>query len=135
MNLVTKALGMGYKLTAKVIGAGKAIPYNLEACIRDYDLEKARLIADPEKIDNAYRMVFEEAEHRIQTIEKRNWYYWAKPKRSYSSAEYGAERVFKDLYKGELLTDEEKQVVLAALAIQIEEELRELKKERNIILK
>ncbi|MBU3914599.1 hypothetical protein KKA14_03610 [bacterium] len=35
--------------------------------------------------------------------------------------------------QGTLLTTEEKQVVLASLAIKIEEELNELKKERDII--
>ncbi len=133
MNLKTKAFGMGYKHAAEVLGSGRAIPYNLEACFRDYDLEKARSIADPDKIDEAVRMVFEGAEHKIQTEEKRNWYYWAKPRRARSSPDIGAERAFKEFYQGEPLTAEEKMVVLGSLSIQIEEELNVLKKERDTI--
>ncbi|MBU2511913.1 hypothetical protein KJ966_11285 [bacterium] len=133
MNLKTKALGLGYKHAADVLGSGRAIPYSLEACFRDYDLEKARLLADPDKIDKAFRMVIEGAEHRIQTEDKRNWYYWAKPRGVRSSPDIGAEKAFKEFYKGEPLTKEEKVVVLGSLSIKIEEELNALKKERDTI--
>ncbi len=133
MNLKTKAFGMGYKHVAEVLGSGRAIPYNLEACIKEFDSEKARSIADPEKIDTAFQMVIEGAEHKIKTEEKRNWYYWAKPRRARSSPDIGAERAFKEFYKGEPLTDEEKVVVLGSLSIKIEEELNMLKKERDTI--
>ncbi len=124
---------MGYKHAADVLKSGRSIPFNLEACFRDQDSEKAQSIADPNKIDIAFNMVIDGAEGKIESEEKRNWYYWAKPRRSKSSPEYGAEKAFKEFYKGETLTIEEKQVVLASLAIKIEEELHELKKERDII--
>lgn len=133
MSLSINALGMGYKHTAKVISSGRAIPYNLEACFRNRDIEKAHSIADPDKIDSAYHMVFDAAEKKIESEEKRNWYYWAKPRGRKTSPDLGAENIFKDFYKGETLTDEEKKVVLGALAIQIEEELNILKKERDAI--
>ena len=133
MDLSTKAVILGYKRVAEIIRSGRTIPYELEASIRDQDKEKAMTIADPQKIDHAYESVLDGMEHAIETIEKRNWYYWAKPKRAKSSPEYGAERGFKEFYKGESLTTEEKQVTLAALAIRIEEELNILKKERDTI--
>lgn len=124
---------MGYKHAAEVLRSGRSIPYNLEACFRDQDAEKAQSIADPNKIDVAFRMVIDGAEGKIEAEEKRNWYYWAKPRGNRSSPEYGAEKAFKEFYRGEPLTAEEKQVVLASLAIKIGEELNELKKERDII--
>jgi hypothetical protein len=135
VNLSLKASGMGHKYLAKVIQSGRAIPYKLESCLRDGDLEKVRLMADPDKIDAAYQMVMEGAEHKIQTEERRNWYYWAKPRGRRTSADLGAENVFKEFYQGEPLSDEEKAVVIGVLAIQIEEELSELKKERDKILR
>ncbi len=133
MNLSTKARIMGYKRAAEVIGTGRTIPYNLESCFRDNDVDKARLIADPDKIDAAFHMVLNGAESKIETEEKRNWYYWAKPRGKRSSAEFGAEKAFKEFYKGEPLTAEERAVVLGSLSIKIEEELNELKKERDTI--
>ncbi len=126
---------MGYKRAAEVIGTGRAIPYNLETCFRDNDVEKARSIADPDKIDTAFHMVIDGAENKIETEEKRNWYYWAKPRGKRSSADFGAKKAFKEFYKGEPLTAEEKAVVMGSLSIKIELELNELKKERDIILK
>lgn len=133
MNLSIKAASMGHKHLTAVIRSGRTIPYNLEASLRDGDSEKVKTLADPSRIDLAYTMVLEGAESEIQTIEKRNWYHWAKPRGRKTSADLGAENVFKAFYQGEPLTDEERVVVLGALAIQIEEELNELKKERNII--
>ena len=135
MNLSIKALGMGHKHLAEVLRSGRTVPYNLEACLRDGDLEKVRSLADPEKIETAYHMVIEGAEGRFQTEEKRNWYFWAKPRGRRTSADLGAEKVFKEFYQGAALSEEETKVVLGALAIKIEEELNELKKERDIILK
>lgn len=126
---------MGHKKLAKVIQSGRAIPSKLESCLRDGDREKVRLMADPDKIDAAYRMVMEGAERLIQTEERRNWYYWAKPRGRRTSADLGAENVFKDFYQGEPLSEGEKAVIIGALAIQIEEELNELKKERDKILR
>ncbi len=133
MSTVTKALGMGYKRSAEVIRSGRMIPYSLEVCFKDYDLEKARSLADPDKIDKAYHLVIEAAELKIQTEKRRNWYYWAKPGRARSSPDIGAERAFKEFYRGDPLTMEEKAVVLGSLSIQIEEELSVLKKERDTI--
>ncbi len=99
----------------------------------DGDLEKIRSMADPDKITAAYQMVMEGAERKIQAEERRNWYYWAKPRGKRTSADLGAENVFKEFYQGEPLSDEEKIVVIGSLAIQIEEELHELKKERDTI--
>ena len=133
MNLTTKALIMGHKLAADVLRSGRSIPANLESAFRDHDQEKARSIADPDKIDVAFNMVVNGAENKIAAEEKRNWYYWAKPRGRKSSPEYGAEKAFKEFYNGESLTLEEKQVVLGILAIKIEEELNNLKKERDSI--
>ena len=133
MSLFIKALGMGYKRTAEVIRSGRLVPSNLEACFRDHDLEKARSIADSAKIDQAYQMVMDGAEAKIQTEERRNWYYWAKPRSARSSPDIGAERAFKEFYQGEPLTAEEKIIVLGSLSITIEEELNALKKERDTI--
>ncbi len=133
MNLSVKASGMGHKHLAEVIRSGRAIPFKLESCLRDGDLEKIRSMADPDKINAAYQMVIEGAERKIEAEERRNWYYWAKPRGKKTSADLGAENVFKEFYQGEPLTDEEKIVVIGALAIQIEEELHELKKERDTI--
>ncbi len=133
MNLTTKALVMGYKHASEVLRSGRSISYNLEACFRDHNIEKAKSIADPNKIDIAFLMVINGAEIRIESEEKRNWYYWAKPRGRKSSPEYGAEKAFKEFYKGEPLTKEEKLVVLGSLAIKIEEELDALKKERDTI--
>lgn len=135
MSLSIKASGMGHKNLAKVIQSGRSIPYKLESCLRDGDFEKVRSMADPEKIDAAYRMVMEGAEQSIQAEERRNWYHWAKPRGHRTSADLGAENVFREFYQGEPLSDEEKVVVIGVLAIQIEEELTELKKEREKILR
>lgn len=124
---------MGHKHAAKVIKTGRGIPSNLETCLREGDAAKAKAIADPTKIDKAYHMVFDGALHRIETEERTNWYFWAKPRGHRTSPEVGAERAFKEFYKGEPLTPEEKNVVLSSLAINIEEELNELKKERDAI--
>lgn len=135
MNLSIKALGIGHKHLAEVIKSGRTIPYNLEACLRDGDMTKALDLADPDKIDVAYHMVMEAAESKILAEEKRNWYYWAKPRGRRTSADLGAENVFKEFYQGVPLSEEEKTVVLGVLAIQIEEELSELKKDRDKILR
>ncbi len=124
---------MGFKHLAHVIRSGRTIPYSLEACLRDEDQEKVRSIANPDKIDTAYQMVLKGAEGRIEAEEKRNWYYWAKPRGRRTSADLGAEKVFKEFYLGAPLTEEETVVLLGALAIKIEEELNELKKERDTI--
>jgi len=135
MNLSMKALGIGHKHLAEVIRSGRSIPNKLEASLRDGDLEKTLALANPDKINAAFHMVIDGAESKIQAEEKRNWYYWAKPRGRKTSADLGAEKVFKEFYQGEPLSEEEKQVVLAVLAIQIEEELNELKKERDKILR
>jgi len=133
MNLSIKVSAMGHKHAALVISSGRAIPYNLEACFRDGDSEKACSIADPEKIDAAYHSVFDAAVRKIEAEEKRNWYFWAKPRGRRTSPDLGAENIFKDFYQGEPLTEEEKKIVLGSLAITIEEELNILKKERDTI--
>lgn len=133
MLLSINALGMGYKHAARVIQSGRLIPANLETCFRNRDMEKARLIADPDKIDKAYQMVFKAAEEKIASEEKRNWYFWAKPRGRKTSPDLGAENVFKEFYEGNPLTEEEKKIVLGVLAIQIEEELDILKKERDAV--
>jgi hypothetical protein len=133
MSLSIKALSLGHKHLAEVIRSGRAIPPNLETCLRDGDQDKVLSLADPHKIDAAFQMVWAGAEDKINTEERRNWYFWAKPRGRRTSADLGAENVFKEFYRGESLTDEEKKVVLGVLAIRIEEELHELKKERDII--
>jgi len=135
MNLSVKASGMGHKHLAEVIRSGRTIPYSLESCLRDGGLEEVHSMADPDKIDAAYQMVMEGAGCKIQAEEWRNWYYWAKPRGRRTSADLGAENAFKEFYQGEPLSDEEKAVVIGALAIQIEEELHELKKDRDKILR
>ena len=124
---------MGHKHVAEILKTGRAISYNLEACLKEGNFEKARAIADPDKIDKAYHIVTEGAERRIQAEEKVNWYLWAKPRGQRTSADLGAENAFKEFYKGESLSEEEKKVLLGSLAIKIEEELKTLTKERNTI--
>jgi len=133
MNVTTKAMIMGYKLASEVLKSGRSISAKLEACFREHDTEKARSIADPAKMDTAFDMVVNGAEAKIEAEEKRNWYYWAKPRGRKSSPEFGAEKAFKEFYRGDTLTIDEKQVVLGALSMMIEEELNELKKERDTI--
>lgn len=82
MNLTTKALIMGHKLAADVLRSGRSIPAGLEAAFRDHNQEKARLTTDPDKIEVAFHMVINGAESKIAAEEKRNWYYWAKPRRT-----------------------------------------------------
>jgi len=135
VNLSIKAAGIGQKQLAEVIRSGRAIPYSLESCLRDGDLEKIHSMLDPDKIAAAYQMVMEGAKGKIQAEERKNWYYWAKPRGRRTSADLGAENVFKEFHQGEPLSDEEKAVVIGVLAIQIEEELNELKKERDKILR
>lgn len=133
MNLSTQAIGMGYKHAGHMLKMGRSIPYSLEAALSEGNFEKARAIANPEKIDQAYRMLLEAAETKIRNGDKVNWYRWAKPRGHRTSADLAAENVFKEFYKGEPLTPEEKSILFGAMAIRIDEELTLLKKDRNAI--
>ena len=133
MNFELKVRAMGHKQAAAILATGRAIPSKLESCLRAEKWDEAKEIANPEKIEKVYHLVLEGAQKKIESEEKINWYFWAKPRGRKTSPDLGAERAFKEFYKGDSLTEEEKQLVIGTLAITIEAELRELKNIRDTV--